>query len=194
MPPIRKNHLQDDKFEKDSNTPQPDVEHEHQQATYTFPSEMAASSSEELPATDFLPAPSTTQRTSHGKRRDASYIPRPPNAFILFRSSFVRDQKVTNKVEGNHSNLSKIIGKYWKALPKEQRDEWEAKAAQALIDHRKRYPDWRFRPASNTTANNAQTKAKGKSATGGGSGSGGVLRRQVSLHPHGYRHHLHPVL
>lgn len=54
--------------------------------------------------------PPTPQRSSHNKRRDASYIPRPPNAFILFRSSFIRDQKVSNKVEGNHSNLSKIIG------------------------------------------------------------------------------------
>lgn len=50
-------------------------------------------------------------RASHGKKRDASYIPRPPNAFILFRSSFIRSQQVPEKVEGNHSTLSKIIGK-----------------------------------------------------------------------------------
>lgn len=49
-------------------------------------------------------------RTSHGKKRDASYIPRPPNAFILFRSSFIKSQQVPGKVEGNHSTLSKIIG------------------------------------------------------------------------------------
>jgi hypothetical protein len=50
------------------------------------------------------------ERASHGKKRDASYIPRPPNAFILFRSSFIRSQQVPEKVEGNHSTLSKIIG------------------------------------------------------------------------------------
>lgn len=49
-------------------------------------------------------------RTSHGRKRDASYIPRPPNAFILFRSSFIKSQQVPGKVEGNHSTLSKIIG------------------------------------------------------------------------------------
>lgn len=54
--------------------------------------------------------PSSTYRGSHGKKRDASYIPRPPNAFILYRSSFIRSQQITGKVEGNHSNLSKIIG------------------------------------------------------------------------------------
>lgn len=49
-------------------------------------------------------------RISHAKKRDASYIPRPPNAFILFRSSFIRAQHVPGKIEGNHSALSKIIG------------------------------------------------------------------------------------
>lgn len=48
---------------------------------------------------------STHIRTSHGKKRDASYIPRPPNAFILFRSSFIRSQRVPGNVEGNHSTL-----------------------------------------------------------------------------------------
>lgn len=59
--------------------------------------------------------PTTNQiadRVSHGKKRDASYIPRPPNAFILFRSSFIRSQQVPEKVEGNHSTLSKIIGSF----------------------------------------------------------------------------------
>lgn len=52
------------------------------------------------------------ERTTHSKKRDASYIPRPPNAFILFRSSFIRSQQVPEKVEGNHSTLSKIIGTF----------------------------------------------------------------------------------
>ncbi|KAI0044671.1 hypothetical protein FA95DRAFT_1562003 [Auriscalpium vulgare] len=47
---------------------------------------------------------------SHAKKRDASYIPRPPNAFILFRSSFIKSQQIPGKIEGNHSTLSKIIG------------------------------------------------------------------------------------
>lgn len=51
-------------------------------------------------------------RSSHNRKRDASYIPRPPNAFILFRSSFIRSNQVPGKVEGNHSTLSKIVGKW----------------------------------------------------------------------------------
>jgi hypothetical protein len=44
------------------------------------------------------------------RERDASYVPRPPNAFILFRSSFIKSQRVSGRVEGNHSTLSKIVG------------------------------------------------------------------------------------
>lgn len=96
--------------------------------------------------------PSSTYRGSHGKKRDASYIPRPPNAFILYRSSFIRSQQITGKVEGNHSNLSKIIGMCWKALSREDRKAWEEKAVTAQAEHRKRYPDWRFRPGANAMA------------------------------------------
>ncbi|KAI0687534.1 hypothetical protein C8Q76DRAFT_263885 [Earliella scabrosa] len=91
-------------------------------------------------------------RASHAKRRDASYIPRPPNAFILFRSSFIRAQHIPGEIEGNHSALSKIIGKCWKALPREERAEWEQKAIVALAEHRRKYPDWRFKPAANALA------------------------------------------
>ncbi|KAI0765900.1 hypothetical protein BD413DRAFT_606065 [Trametes elegans] len=91
-------------------------------------------------------------RPSHAKKRDASYIPRPPNAFILFRSSFIRAQHIPGAIEGNHSALSKIIGKYWKALPREERKVWEAQAVVALAEHRKKYPDWRFKPAANALA------------------------------------------
>ncbi|KAJ7868467.1 hypothetical protein B0H13DRAFT_1635719, partial [Mycena leptocephala] len=75
-----------------------------------------------------------------------SYIPRPPNAFILFRSSFIRSQNVPGRVEGNHSTLSKIIGKVWHALEPSERARWEDKARAAQAEHRRRYPDWRFRP------------------------------------------------
>lgn len=51
-----------------------------------------------------------TARSTHSKKKDAGYIPRPPNAFILFRSSFIRAQHIPEKIEGNHSALSKIIG------------------------------------------------------------------------------------
>lgn len=49
-------------------------------------------------------------RRGDGEKRRGGHIPRPPNAFILFRSSFVRSNQVPGRVEGNHSTLSKIVG------------------------------------------------------------------------------------
>ncbi|EKM57708.1 uncharacterized protein PHACADRAFT_138950 [Phanerochaete carnosa HHB-10118-sp] len=102
------------------------------------------------PEQDFEPA--TTNAHSKKKEKDANYIPRPPNAFILFRSSFIKAQHIPEKIEGNHSALSKIIGKYWKTLSPKERQIWDAKAIMALADHRKKYPGWRFRTTANALA------------------------------------------
>lgn len=122
-------------------------------------------------------------KPSHAKKRDAGHIPRPPNAFILFRSSFIKSESVPGNIEGNHSTLSKIIGPFyphvflshvimsslthlhigivWKTLPPAERQLWEKRAVQAQADHRARYPDWRFRPGTNVDAI-AKRKTKDK--------------------------------
>ena len=60
------------------------------------------------PAT--TPAPPSRKRCPPGKRRSQGYIPRPPNAFMLFRADFVRQKHVPGSIETNHGSLSKIIG------------------------------------------------------------------------------------
>ena len=75
------------------------------------------------PPTMFIMSPPSspslgpTRTNSKEKRKDSSYIPRPPNAFILFRSSFIKAQHIPDKIEGNHSSLSKIIGLSVPQLP-----------------------------------------------------------------------------
>ena len=54
--------------------------------------------------------PPTRRRVPPGKRRSMGYIPRPPNAFMLFRADFVRQKHVPGSIEQNHGSLSKIIG------------------------------------------------------------------------------------
>ena len=130
-------------------------------------------------ATDAVTAAAV--KPSHAKKRDAGHIPRPPNAFILFRSSFIKSESVPGNIEGNHSTLSKIIGLFhlflshvimsslthrhigivWKTLPPAERQLWEKRAVQAQADHRARYPDWRFRPGTNVDAI-AKRKTKDK--------------------------------
>jgi hypothetical protein len=63
----------------------------------------------------------------------------------------------------------------WKTLPQAERDEWEAKAVAAQAERRKRYPDWRFRPA---TAAVAKLKSKDASAR-----SRSVVSTARRIHP-----------
>ncbi|KAG2339477.1 hypothetical protein BDR05DRAFT_951114 [Suillus weaverae] len=96
-----------------------------------------------------LPPTTTRRRVPPGKRRSLGYIPRPPNAFMLFRADFVRQKHVPGSIETNHGSLSKIIGNCWRALPLEEKRVWEIKAKHAKAEHKARYPEYRFRPVHN---------------------------------------------
>ncbi|KAF9031406.1 hypothetical protein BDZ89DRAFT_1013155 [Hymenopellis radicata] len=96
---------------------------------------------------DHSAADSTCSTQRHARKKAASHIPRPPNAFILFRSSFIKSQHVSTDVETNHSTLSKIIGMTWQGLSDAERQVWHDKARAALDEHRRRFPAYAFRPS-----------------------------------------------
>lgn len=89
---------------------------------------------------------SSKSRSTHTKKKPEDHIPRPPNAFILFRSSFIKGHHVSADVETNHSTLSQIIGLTWHNLPPEERAVWQAKAREGLAEHKRRFPKYAFRP------------------------------------------------
>ncbi|KAG5643457.1 hypothetical protein DXG03_000889 [Asterophora parasitica] len=112
------------------------------------------------PGTVFLFAPTdecppASRKSAHSKKKPDDHIPRPPNAFILFRSSFIKGNIVSNEVETNHSTLSKIIGMTWKNLPETERARWHAEAKWALKEHKRKFPQYAFRP----------NQARGKGST-----------------------------
>lgn len=112
----------------------------------------------EYPPSEFIMFPppgeiTPPRRQTHSKKKPENHIPRPPNAFILFRSSFIKSQHVSTEVETNHSTLSKIIGLTWSNMPEEERQVWHLKAKEALDEHKRKFPKYAFRPV--------QTKAKG---------------------------------
>ncbi|KAF5356861.1 hypothetical protein D9756_006782 [Leucocoprinus leucothites] len=99
------------------------------------------------------------RRAPPGKRRSLGYIPRPPNAFMLFRADFVRQKHVPGSIETNHGSLSKIIGNCWRALPLEEKRIWEVKAKHAKAEHKAKYPNYRFRPVHNKNKEKKKDKA-----------------------------------
>ncbi|EIW54790.1 uncharacterized protein TRAVEDRAFT_50926 [Trametes versicolor FP-101664 SS1] len=116
--------------------------------TYNDPPSPAEPCAESLlfPASDDCSAASRRAAAAHAKKKPENHIPRPPNAFILFRSSFIKQQHVSSEVETNHSTLSKIIGLTWQNLPHEERQVWHAKAKAALEEHKRKFPQYAFRP------------------------------------------------
>ncbi|KIK97197.1 hypothetical protein PAXRUDRAFT_825171 [Paxillus rubicundulus Ve08.2h10] len=104
------------------------------------------------------PSESSVRRPAHSKKRAEDHIPRPPNAFILFRSSFIKSQHVSTDVETNHSTLSKIIGLTWQNMPHDERQIWHAKAKKALEEHRKKWPQYAFRPSHGKTKGAAEKR------------------------------------
>ncbi|KAI0063816.1 hypothetical protein BV25DRAFT_1801700 [Artomyces pyxidatus] len=92
------------------------------------------------------PDGASPRKPGHGKKKGDNHVPRPPNAFILFRSSFIKSQHVSTEVETNHSTLSKIIGLTWQNMPHEERQFWHSKAKAAQAEHKRKWPDYAFRP------------------------------------------------
>ncbi|KAF7374265.1 HMG box domain-containing protein [Mycena sanguinolenta] len=102
------------------------------------------------------------------------HIPRPPNAFILFRSSFIRAGAVPSHIEPSHASLSAIAGLTWAALPAPEKAAWHRKAKEERDRHRERFPGYAFRPkhrgASTSTAD-TKPHADGDGEDGGGGGN-----------------------
>ncbi|KIJ59967.1 hypothetical protein HYDPIDRAFT_170519 [Hydnomerulius pinastri MD-312] len=112
-----------------------------------------------FPPSEEPPNPPVRRRAPPGKRRSLGYIPRPPNAFMLFRADFVRQKHVPGSIETNHGSLSKIIGNCWRALPLEEKRVWEIKAKQEKDEHSKKHPGYRFKPVHNKNKDKKKEKA-----------------------------------
>jgi hypothetical protein len=94
---------------------------------------------------DIKPSSSKLPRKTSEKR-----IPRPRNAFMIFRSAFWKEQKINPTVERDHRHISRIIGHYWNRMSEQERDKWRAKAQQEKDEHTKNYPGYVFSPTPRT--------------------------------------------
>ncbi|KAF9454947.1 hypothetical protein P691DRAFT_799954 [Macrolepiota fuliginosa MF-IS2] len=90
------------------------------------------------------PRPTTSRALAQGR------IPRPRNAFMLFRSAFHRERHLAKSVEKDHRHISRIIGLCWAELPEAEKDVWRQKAELEKQQHALAYPDYRFKPTPRT--------------------------------------------
>ncbi|CAO2651064.1 Nn.00g093610.m01.CDS01 [Neocucurbitaria sp. VM-36] len=72
-------------------------------------------------------------------------IPRPRNAFILYRQH--HQQAIIARNPGlNNPDISKIIGEQWKAESEETKKIWQDLAQEEKARHHEQYPDYRYQP------------------------------------------------
>ncbi|CCD22673.1 Rox1p NDAI_0A05180 [Naumovozyma dairenensis CBS 421] len=77
-------------------------------------------------------------------------IPRPKNAFILFRQHYHKeliDDWSKNGVHIPHnSEISKILGHKWKNITEKEREYWSDMAKEEKKQHGKKYPQYKYKP------------------------------------------------
>ncbi|KAF2404928.1 hypothetical protein EJ06DRAFT_518010 [Trichodelitschia bisporula] len=72
-------------------------------------------------------------------------IPRPRNAFILYRQR--HQQTIIARHPGlPNPEISKIAGELWRAEPESVKSEWKHLAEEEKARHAQQYPDYRFQP------------------------------------------------
>ena len=78
----------------------------------------------------------------------AADIPRPQNAWMLFRKNFSKGLKNAN-ISMPVGNSSIFASNHWKSLSKKEKTFWFDLAKIAKQIHRKKYPNYKFIPVKN---------------------------------------------
>ncbi|KAH7914878.1 hypothetical protein BJ138DRAFT_1142801 [Hygrophoropsis aurantiaca] len=116
---------------------------------------------------DSLPIPGAADlgpkfnKPSHARRQPPGHVPRPRNAFILFRCDFVRQRKIPESVEKDNRNLSRIAGRLWQEMSEQDKQPWVVLAMKEKQKHAAMYPNYRYSPMHGLTARtNSSAKSK----------------------------------
>ncbi|KAF9074450.1 high mobility group box domain-containing protein, partial [Rhodocollybia butyracea] len=80
-----------------------------------------------------------------GSPRRETHIPRPRNAFIIFRSEY-HSTKITTDIEHDARHISRIVGHLWNNMSEEDKAPYRLMAENEKLEHQQRYPNYRFTP------------------------------------------------
>ncbi|KAH0838646.1 high mobility group box domain-containing protein [Lanmaoa asiatica] len=120
------------------------------------PSDSSELSPSPSPESDSLPTPFPSSSAlaampippsrSPPRNKNPDHIPRPRNAFMLFRSAFSAAQKISANIEHDNRHITRIIAHCWNRLSDAEKQVWRDKAAAEKAQHAERYPNYRFSP------------------------------------------------
>ncbi|KAJ6491565.1 high mobility group box domain-containing protein, partial [Mycena vulgaris] len=72
-------------------------------------------------------------------------IPRPRNAFILFRCDYGRQNQRTTQ-ERDQNDVSRMVGTLWRNMTDAQRAPWVVMAEAEKKKHAALYPGYKYTP------------------------------------------------
>ncbi|KAI0347105.1 hypothetical protein BDW22DRAFT_495766 [Trametopsis cervina] len=96
---------------------------------------------------------------SHSKK---TRIPRPSNAFMLFRSLMINN-RLPECMGNRQQNISRVAGEVWNKLSDEVRLAWHEQAELYAQEHALRYPDYKFSPARKAPIKPKEEELEGQS-------------------------------
>jgi hypothetical protein len=137
-------------------------------------------------------------------------IKRPANAFFVWskqRRAQIKGDEMNNVCipgavitevvlpGGQQTEISKQLGREWKALAEEDRNHWKEKSRQEKADHEQKYPNYKFQPQQKTkrqrtgsnTSNNPSNQfhsSSGKQQPAGIEMNPMMMQRMLSLTTH----------
>ncbi|KAF8498858.1 high mobility group box domain-containing protein, partial [Gautieria morchelliformis] len=74
--------------------------------------------------------------------RPPGHIPRPPNAFIIFRTEYIRSMATQNSTP----EVSKNLGEMWRKMSPVEKRPYNEKAEEAKIMHMAQNPGYKYKP------------------------------------------------
>ncbi|KAJ3977694.1 hypothetical protein EV361DRAFT_584504 [Lentinula raphanica] len=122
--------------------------HSDQSSINTYPFASMPVATEELPVTDAPPR-----------------IPRPPNAFMLFRSNMLKTKAIPATAERRQQQLSKVAGECWNLMSPEEKQVWHDEAARRMREHQLKYPNYKFAPVTRGTGRKSKKDAEQSART-----------------------------
>ncbi|KAH8109636.1 hypothetical protein DFH11DRAFT_911278 [Phellopilus nigrolimitatus] len=104
----------------------------------------------------------TRASKSHARKKPDGHIPRPRNAFIIFRSEFVKNGRVPLTIETHHQNISRIAGTVWKGMSEDEKRPWFARAGEEKERHARLHPGYEYHPTDPIATSRRRRVKKGR--------------------------------
>ncbi|CAG8504231.1 11007_t:CDS:1 [Ambispora gerdemannii] len=103
------------------------------------------SSSSSLPSSTSNSSTSSRLSAYRKRKADKNYIPRPKNCFMAYREH-IKEKFLADNPGLNNKVVSVLAAKMWNNEPESVKEYWRERAKQLKLEHKLKYPDYKFKP------------------------------------------------